>query len=392
MKKRIFIISALILTAAAVVFTGYMLLKKNWQDSDKLSIKEVSEQLTDYKFNEYENLTFDCTVKNTDFSTVYEQIEIGWNGDDNSADPTEMKKRVSDMGKQMFGENIDYLDVIYDASNGDASAIYYGNNVTVQLFYNNTFYLEKLNSNFKIEPEDLESDNEDEYEKYRPKVIKRLKPDDDLEKEIYKVNGELYSLKDAAELARKKMDETISQYLDAKPMLSEMAVIYIPNMDSYAYEFRFSHFIEGVLVDESTSDDPEKNYLRGSTLIIDIYEKDRINIVSNERYYNILEKDEVQKIIPLSEAEKIASDSLAPEHKYTVTECELKYVCLISDIHDKSYFKPMWVFVIDEYGENNEFMSGSNNFPKIKLYIDALTGDSMIYENNFGVTLYDKDN
>lgn len=52
----------------------------------------------------------------------------------------------------------------------------------------------------------------------------------------------------------------------------------------------------------------------------------------------------------------------------------------------------MWVFVIDKYSENNEFVSGSNNFDKTKLYIDTLTSDSMIYENYYGVTMYDNDN
>ena len=55
-------------------------------------------------------------------------------------------------------------------------------------------------------------------------------------------------------------------------------------------------------------------------------------------------------------------------------------------------FKLMWVFVIDKYSENNEFVSGSNNFDKTKLYIDTLTSDSMIYENYYGVTMYDNDN
>ena len=64
----------------------------------------------------------------------------------------------------------------------------------------------------------------------------------------------------------------------------------------------------------------------------------------------------------------------------------------IIDTMQNSYFKLMWVFVIDKYSENNEFVSGSNNFDKTKLYIDTLTSDSMIYENHYGVTMYDNDN
>ncbi len=377
-KAKIIKLSAVILAAAGVVFTGYNLLKSKDKEIIVRNAEEITEQLKNYRFSEYENLKFDCEVKNTGFETVYEEIEIGWTGYDDTLTSDDLKGRVADFGKKVYGIDIQNGEILYDKDNGsEAYGRYEKNDTLIHYYYNDTFYAKKVDNSIIAEPF---SSDEEENEKLRPRIIKRFKPDETYENEVYDINGQEYTLKDAVEFANKNVSDNISQFLYEKPILTNIAVVYFPHRNSYSYIMKYSHRIDGVLVDDVWNPDPDNDFFRGSALFIEIYEKEHISVVSNNCYFNVLDKTPAKQLIPLSEAEKLAAKSLAPYISYTVTGCELKYVCITHQKPDKTIFKPMWVFVIDEYKDNDEYQSGIDAFPKMQLYIDAVTGESMIYE------------
>lgn len=368
----------------AIVIVGYLLLKDKKAEVDTFVTKEISSQLKNYKFGEYDNLKFDCEVKNTDFDTIYEEIEVDWTGNNDTLTPDELKKKVANFGKKVYGVDIQNGEILYDKDNGvEAYGRYEKNDTLIHYYYNDTFNAQKIDNSIDIS-EPFSSD-EEENERIRPKVIKRFKPDDDYENEVYDINGQEYALKDAVEFANKKVAEDISQFLYEKPVLTDIGVVFFPHRNSYAYLLKYSHLIDGVLVDDVWSPDIDNDFFRGSALNIEIYEKDRLSIVSNLCYFKILSKTPAKEIIPLSDAEKLAAEAIAPYTAYKVTGCELKYVCITHQEPDKTVFKPMWVFVIDEYKNNDEYLLGNNNFAKMQLYIDAVSGESMIYENHYGL-------
>ena len=383
MKKAVIIIF-IILLITAVVIIGYQLLTDKKAEIDTEATKEISSQLKDHKFGEYDNLKFECEVRNTDFDIIYEEIEVGWTGEDDTLTADELKEKVINMGKALYDEEISNADVLYDKDNGvEAYGRYEKNDTLIHYYYNDTFNAKKIDNSITIS-EPFSSD-EEENERIRPKVIKRFKPDDDYENEVYDINGQNYALKDAVEFANKKLAESISQFLYSKPVLTDIGVVYFPQRNSYAYLLKYSHLIDGILVDDVWNPDIDNDFFRGSALNIEIYEKDQFSIVSNLCYFKILSKTPAKEIIPLSDAEKLAAEAIAPNTAYTVTGCELKYVCITHQKPDKTVFKPMWVFVIDEYKDNDEYQSGMDAFPKMQLYIDALTGKSMIYEKYYGM-------
>lgn len=383
MKKKTVKAIMIIIVIAFIILIGYMLIKHKNTEINKAFAKEISSQLKNYKFGEYDNLKFDCEVKNTDFDTIYEEIEVDWTGNNDTLTPDELKKRVADFGKELYGLYIENGEILYDKDNGTESyGRYEKKDALIHYYYNDTFCAQKVDNSIITEPF---SSDEEENERIRPKVIKKYKPDDDFENEVYDINGHNYALKDAVEFADKKVDESISQFLYSKPVLTDIGVVYFPQKNSYAYLLKYSHLIDGVLVDDVWNPDIDNDFFRGSALNIEIYEKDMLSIVSNLCYFKILSKTPANEIIPLSDAEKLAAEAIAPYTAYTVTDCELKYVCITHQEPDKTVFKPMWVFVIDEYKNNDEYLRGNNNFTKMQLYIDAVSGESMIYENHYGL-------
>ncbi|MBR6338137.1 MAG: hypothetical protein IKR76_10480 [Ruminococcus sp.] len=383
-RKLIFAVTAAVVLFG-VGFAAYKLLHKEDNTSpEAVPVQEAADELKDYTFGEYDNLRFECEVKNTDFDAIYEEIEIGWTGEDDTLTPDELKKRVSDFGKKVYGLDISNGDILYDKDNGvEAYGRYEKDDTLIHYYYNDTFNAKKIDNSIDIS-EPFSSD-EEENERIRPKIIKRFKPDDDYENEVYDINGQKYALKDAVEFANKKVDDCISQFLHEKPVLTDIGVVYFPHRNSYAYLLKYSHLIDGVLVDGVWNPDIDNDFFRGSALNIEIYEKDQLSMISNICYYTVLNKTPAKKILSLSEAEKIAADSLAPAVSYIVTGCELKYVCITHQKPDRTVFKPMWVFVIDECKDNDEYQSGMDAFPKMQLYIDAVNGNSMIYEKEHGM-------
>ena len=83
--------------------------------------------------------------------------------------------------------------------------------------------------------------------------------------------------------------------------------------------------------------------------------------------------------MPLSEAEKILSNQLASQKRYTVTECELKYVCRTTSKAEERYYEPMWCFTLEQYpGQSLSFKRN------LTAYVNAITGKVFLYDMSLG--------
>ncbi|MBR6337630.1 MAG: hypothetical protein IKR76_07860, partial [Ruminococcus sp.] len=77
-KAKIIKLSAVILAAAAVVFTGYKLLYKTEKEQKVSTVdaSQAADELKDYTFKQHDNLTFACKPDNIIIGEVYDKVDV----------------------------------------------------------------------------------------------------------------------------------------------------------------------------------------------------------------------------------------------------------------------------------------------------------------------------
>ena len=381
MKRKKIIIAALgVMLAAGIGFTGYKLLNKDDNISpDAVPVEQALGELKDYKFGEYDTIKFDCEVKMTEPSKVYESIDIV-----RVADNTKTNEQIQQQGAELLnlvtglGVLPDDLkkgeERLYGNENGEKPYnvnLIKDNELIFDYFYNNSFLLTDLSA---INDVDNATGTEN------TNVVKRLRPDEITDDLVYDLSGEKYALKDAVSFTDGVIEKLKDKYFNGhRPQLANIAIVYFPETNDYSYILRYYHIIDGLFLDDISIANPNYDYLYGCYLDVEIRSKDKIFYISNYAYQQISDKNELMEMIPLSDAEKMAAEILADKAEYTVTECELKYVCITNVDNSNSQYKPMWVFTLKE--ENSEkYNYSSNNFDKMNFYIDAATGDYYLYQ------------
>lgn len=87
----------------------------------------------------------------------------------------------------------------------------------------------------------------------------------------------------------------------------------------------------------------------------------------------VMKKDKADRLIGIAEAENIFIGSLGGEMKATVLECALRYCCIQRADTENHVYRPMWCFLITEYGDG---ASAFVPFPRVTVYVDAVSGDT----------------
>ena len=85
----------------------------------------------------------------------------------------------------------------------------------------------------------------------------------------------------------------------------------------------------------------------------------------------VMTKEKADRLIGIAEAEKIFTGSLGEEMKATVLEGELRYCCIQRTDTVNHIYRPMWCFLITEYGDG---ASAFVPFPRVTVYVDAVSG------------------
>ena len=373
MKRKSFIIGV---SLAVVVAAGAFIAYRHFSGgSEKVSISQINEELKNYSFSNYNNLTFDCVVKNTTFDNVYSSVEITpYQISSDKNEYEKLKKKAADLINDVTNTDINakYFDddIIYREADFD-HCIYDSGDIYADYYADGSFILNDMRKqNVSIENELSQQET----------IIKRFKATDDISSYSINIGGEDYNLSDAVKYADGFIADKLKNYLNKgdTPVLSDIAVINSNDFGGNAFVLRYSHTIDGIYVDDSFMSDLENDFLRGSYLQIVICKKDHISMIQNMYYYSVLGSDAIDAIIPLTKSVELLSQALAPYTKYTVTECELKYVCITNYKDNKIYMHPMWTFVIDERS-SDEYEPGDDYFGKSTAYIDALTGEHYMF-------------
>lgn len=362
-KKRFALMGIATVVIIAIVL---IIISNNKENLRKCELSEVNNELKDYNYSSYENLTFDCKVQNTDIGSIY-KYKLHDHSDDSAGD--EEKQNAYMLWKSLV--NNESVEPKYER---DAENCWFAR--ADKPYSYGAFYCGGTFGAASWAWGDTGMDINNSV------VYKSLRGCDDMRSEQYRVGGEEYKITDAMKFCDDYIDKNLKQYFNKDEQLKLINVFVIENemFDKYTYALRYAHLIDGVAIDDCDSSDLEREYTRGSYLEIIMAGKDKIYSIENRCYQGSFdEKEKLDEIVPLSEAERILSKELAPNKKYTVTECELKYVCRTTANAKERYYKPMWSFTLEKYPNRSLDL-------KINLtaYVDAVSGKVFMFDMQTG--------
>jgi hypothetical protein len=359
-KKKKIIVTAVSIAVAVGIVTAVALQRQ----SNKIPLVTVEKAATDlknYSFNKHENMKFDCDVLNTDFEKVYT-----FSVDNSESVGDEEKKQCTKLIELFTGQNVDETE--YENRN---NSWYYGVDDNGNSTYGGEYY---PGGTFTV------WDNDNPHSYSETSVYKTLKASDDLSSEEYLVGGEMYKVTDAIDYCNDYIEKNLKSFFNENEelKLTEVVVIKDPAYTDFAYVMHYIHMIDGVAVDDAGFTTLENDYMHESFFEITVSKVDKIELLNNRCYYKAENMKEVKKIVPLSEAENILSDYLAPNVNYNISECELKYCCRTHADAETLEYKPMWSFTLTQYSAFN----GYTYLSYMTAYVDAVSGDVVLYDMN----------
>ena len=188
---------------------------------------------------------------------------------------------------------------------------------------------------------------------------------DDISGIAYNVAGESYPLVDAVSFAEDYAAERLLPLLPA---------------DS---EIRASHLIDGIPLSDVGRLSMNRSCMAGVDFRVGIARPGEVCELWNMRYPFIESKTEADRLITLESALSRAEQVLAPLEVYNVSKVTLKYcACQPADKTEFEY-RPMWCLTLTQYPPQIYFIRSEK-----ALYIDAVTGDVMLWDDDKGEFLF----
>ena len=157
----------------------------------------------------------------------------------------------------------------------------------------------------------------------------------------------------------------------------------------YYYAVEFHHIIGGLAVSTAGSGQSRNDHMVGSSMYLITDIPAVITEVSVSCCPCVLDKQPLAKLITLESALAHAEKKLAPLEVYNIERVTLEYCAkekALSQIGDNPEFEyhPMWCLTVSE----SEQCGITPPLQKTVLYIDALTGDVMLWDDDKGEFLF----
>lgn len=373
-NKKIILIALIIalLSIVSVVIVNFFLVKSEF---GKCSIKKALAELENYEFGEYDNLTFDCKPLIPDTDEFYQYTS---DFSENYGGGTKEYNKILEMANNLLGVTEYSSDAVIHTKDNMVAVYDYSQNFTASYYVTGTF-------SFTIH---------DIYEKIFPREVEEYYHDRGKQISYYNVNntgipdeyfntydGKKASVKKVVENSDKFIEENIKQYLSGvmnEELVLETVTIK-ENLEGIqfcilSYTYKYNDFLlnsYGYISDVDS--------IRCPVFTIVYANESEYFTFHNSRYDgNIISKGEKVKgnVYPLSSAEKIVSNELAPFKKYKVTEVSLRNVCIEETGVDEFNYRPMWVFVLEDRG-----MKFFSDRQVVVAFVDFKTGDFYAYDS-----------
>ena len=348
----------------------------NKDNSSLNDLSHIKSELTDYDFSSYDNLTFDCKPESIDTDDIYiiTMKKKQWKSSDEST-KKDLKRYVDsiystdvDTDKMRFSfdltdQELESGEIDSNIERFNVSAVY-DDVITADLYASsNTFSVNDFHEysyggdsfptlKAVYQPNDLPKDEFDMLDGSKLTIEESIKEANEYIKKIEPLfnEGTSYRLKKVL----------VENYYDRGAVI----------------DLRFEHIFFGLSVNDSGFDlvDDKAPFVHAPYIEVKLLGKNYLGKLNNSHYDMIDKKEKVDKLLPLSQAEKLASEKLAKNIKGTVTSAELKYVCVTNQSEDTHIYRPMWCFTLDEYEPDFRTMT---LFPQRSVFVDAV--DSKVY-------------
>ena len=207
---------------------------------------------------------------------------------------------------------------------------------------------------------------------------------DDISGIAYNVAGESYPLVDAVSFAE---DYAAERLLPLLPADSEIRASYIRVFEcgegDHFYFIGLEHLIDGIPLSDVGRLSMNRSCMAGVDFRVGIARPGEVRELWNMRYPFIESKTEADRLITLESALSRAEQVLAPLEVYNVSKVTLKYcACQPADKTEFEY-RPMWCLTLTQYPPQIYFIRSEK-----ALYIDAVTGDVMLWDDDKGEFLF----
>lgn len=323
----------------------------------KVSLAEVKAELNGYKFKAHDNLNFVCEPAPIEAENVYElQVTVGKTSGE-TADDTD-KERLKKAVKAIF--DIDITDEwMYSKwpDKTDMTAEHDG------IFYGDVYHKSsafRLRNETPAEVFDLQDNmNNHSIDECMDEKLKMFDGSElTVRDAVTQCDGYINKLRDAG-------------IIDEGESFKATRAAYSNSGGGEILCIHYQQIRHGLPIDDSGKQGAWK--IRSGFF--------EVWMLGNGKPYNLtnmypateMGKTAIDKIIPLSSAEFLASDGLAPKMTFDVSEVELRYICQWDafEFTEPLIYKPMWCFTVKNYPTSKAGMS----FERVMIYIDAVTGD-----------------
>ena len=348
------------LLISIILTLGFFCCSCESSKSNKAELDEAKKELESYTFTEHDNLRFECAIPAINADDIY---ILTMKSRFDSPDNDESRMQLRDLLNNAFGADVAFEDTILMDSGGTVECAYKEKSPGGTYFKaSHTFELWNYPDTYKFGRET------DPKRSYRTYSVNEIPADT-----FTMFDGSRMTASEAEEYAQSCLEKL--RYVfneDASWKLEGVCIEQIEGQDNTIF-LRYEHILCGLPVSDEAyiTDDTTRDTILCPQLQLQYAGRDKLISVFN-RYHCIIDKKEkLTEIIPLSEAEKLASRELAPNLKYTVSEADLKYVCKTRQGEDVRIYRPMWSFTLKAYPPVE---SSRDLFPRLVCFVDAADG------------------
>lgn len=356
-------VTAVLIVAIIIAIVLKLTVFDREEETNRKTFGEAKKELLDYTFGSHDNLIFKCLPLSVDAEELYEISTE----DDKELENEEVKGYCKKIAEIFSGKTVDLNDITI-MNNGSAYLNLSGEgDIGGEYYPSGTFTVWDRNETQKKGP----------GENYT--VIKKINAfSDDYTNEYFTAENEKISVSETVEYCTDYINSNYSEYFNDGEELVLSDILILENKDNKTNycALRYQHKYKGILVNDAGFPDIDTKYIKPSFLEITVTGKNKIAQIDNRYYYHIKDVKKIKdKIIPLSEAENMLSEYLAPQRTYEVTEAALKYVC-ITEMNAECNYRPMWCFTLLEYDWDYV-----DYLPTITACVDVQSGEIFVYDS-----------
>lgn len=349
------------------------------------TISGIREGVQDHSFSEHDSLTFDCTPEPVSAEQVYIiTMKPALSKSCDESTKQELKKYID----LLYGTDVKPDDMEYsyelteqELETGETDSSIERFNISVDLDADPGGSLIASGNTFA-------ASDFHEYEYGGDKGFKTgtlYFPDSLPENSFDMFDGSRMTLNEAVTQAEEYISRIAPLFNEGSSYRLKRVFVEDHPEKGAVFDLRFEHIFYGLPVNDEGFDliREGEQFVNAPYIEVKLLGSNYLGRINNSHYDIIEHKEPVEKLITIEEAERLASENIAPYITGTVKEVSLEYVCVTSQGEERHIYRPMWCFTLDNYEPRLDSME---LFPRRMIYVDA--GSGMTYYSDHSSFLF----